>query len=146
QATGITLPRSAREQARVGKTISRDELQPGDLVFFNTRRFQYSHVGVYLGDSRFIHSPSRGGAVEVVDLDNSYWRKTFNGARRVIGAAVAGEANAATLMEQKQIEAAVKKQLTEQAERDRAAADATEKARAESSRAANPATLFSRDY
>ncbi len=146
QATGITLPRSAREQARVGKTISRDELQPGDLVFFNTRRFQYSHVGVYLGDSRFIHSPSRGGVVEVVDLDNSYWRKTFNGARRVIGAAVAGEASAATLMEQKQIEAAVKKQLAEQAERERLAAEAAEKARSESARAANPSAAFSRDY
>lgn len=146
QATGINLPRSAREQARVGKTISRDELQPGDLVFFNTRRFQYSHVGVYLGDSRFIHSPSRGGAVEVVDLDNSYWRKTFNGARRVIGAAVAGEANAASLMEQKQVEAAIKKQLAEQAERERLAADAADKARTDATKASNPAAAFSRDY
>jgi cell wall-associated NlpC family hydrolase len=84
-ATGISLPRTSREQATVGKSIERDELQPGDLVFFNTRRLQFSHVGVYLGENRFVHSPSKGGAVEVVEMDNSYWKKVFNGARRVIG-------------------------------------------------------------
>ncbi len=84
QATGISLPRSAREQARVGESIKRDELQPGDLVFFNTRRFQFSHVGLYIGDNRFIHAPSSGGAVEVVNLDNRYWQKAFNGARRIV--------------------------------------------------------------
>lgn len=85
QATGISLPRSAREQARVGESISKDKLQPGDLVFFNTRRFQFSHVGLYIGDNRFIHAPSAGGEVQVVSLDNIYWRKAFNGARRIIG-------------------------------------------------------------
>jgi cell wall-associated NlpC family hydrolase len=84
QATGISLPRSAREQARVGESIKRDDLQPGDLVFFNTRRFQFSHVGLYIGDNRFIHAPSSGGAVEVVNLDNRYWQKAFNGARRIV--------------------------------------------------------------
>ena len=83
QATGISLPRSAREQARVGESIKRNDLQPGDLVFFNTRRFQFSHVGLYIGDNRFIHAPSSGGAVEVSNLDNRYWLKAFNGARRV---------------------------------------------------------------
>ncbi|MEQ1594854.1 MAG: C40 family peptidase [Casimicrobium sp.] len=84
QATGISLPRTAREQARVGESVSVDKLQPGDLVFFNTRRFQFSHVGLYIGDNRFIHAPSTGGSVEVVSLDKQYWQKAFNGARRVI--------------------------------------------------------------
>jgi len=85
QATGIALPRTAREQARVGETVAIDKLQPGDLVFFNTRRFQFSHVGLYLGDNRFIHAPSRGGSVEVVSLEQKYWQKAFNGARRIVG-------------------------------------------------------------
>lgn len=84
QATGISLPRTAREQARVGQSVAMDKLQPGDLVFFNTRRFQFSHVGLYVGDNRFIHAPSRGGSVEVVNLDQRYWQKAFNGARRVV--------------------------------------------------------------
>lgn len=84
QATGLSLPRSAREQSRLGESVSKDNLQPGDLVFFNTRRFQFSHVGLYIGDNRFIHAPSSGGAVQVVSLDNDYWRKAFNGARRIV--------------------------------------------------------------
>jgi cell wall-associated NlpC family hydrolase len=107
-ATGVSLPRSAREQAKVGKNIDKSQLQPGDLVFFNTRRFQFSHVGVYLGDNKFIHSPSRGGSVEVVNFDNRYWQKTFNGARRIIGAVAGSEANAATLRETAQIDAAIR--------------------------------------
>ena len=100
QATGLSLPRSAREQARVGESISKDNLQPGDLVFFNTRRFQFSHVGLYIGDNRFIHAPSKGGAVQVVSLDNAYWQKAFNGARRIVGSlpdisALVSTANAA---------------------------------------------------
>ena len=84
QATGMSLPRTARDQARVGDAVSIDKLQPGDLVFFNTRRFQFSHVGLYIGDNRFIHAPSSGGSVQVVSLENQYWQKAFNGARRVI--------------------------------------------------------------
>lgn len=101
QATGLSLPRSAREQARMGESVSKDKLQPGDLVFFNTRRFQFSHVGLYIGDNRFIHAPSSGGAVQVVNLDNAYWQKAFNGARRIVGgmpdiSAIISTANAAT--------------------------------------------------
>jgi cell wall-associated NlpC family hydrolase len=107
-ATGIALPRSAKEQARVGQTVDKTQLQPGDLVFFNTRRFQFSHVGVYLGDNKFIHSPSRGGTVEVVNFDNRYWQKTFNGARRIIGAVAGSEANAATLRDAAKIDAAAR--------------------------------------
>jgi|GEM_PF-1265213 len=86
QATGLSLPRSAREQARIGDSVALNELQPGDLVFFNTRRFQFSHVGIYLGNNQFIHAPSRGKAVEIVRLDQAYWQRAFNGARRIIDA------------------------------------------------------------
>ncbi|MFN3629908.1 MAG: C40 family peptidase [Casimicrobiaceae bacterium] len=84
QATGISLPRTAREQAKVGDAVAMSELQPGDLVFFNTRRFQFSHVGIYLGNNEFIHAPSRGRTVEVVRLDQAYWQRAFNGARRIV--------------------------------------------------------------
>ncbi len=84
--TGITLPRTAREMSRVGDRISLDDLEPGDLVFFNTRRFAFSHVGIYLGDNRFIHAPARGREVEIATFDKRFWQKRFNGARRLIGA------------------------------------------------------------
>jgi cell wall-associated NlpC family hydrolase len=86
QVTGVTLPRTAQEMSRVGDKVALDELKPGDLVFFNTRRFAFSHVGIYLGDNRFIHAPSRGREVEVATLDKSFWHKRFNGARRLVGA------------------------------------------------------------
>ena len=83
QATGVTLPRSSFDQVLYGVSVAREELQPGDLVFFNTMRAQFSHVGIYIGENRFIHSPSRGKAVEIVDISNSYWQKRYNGARRL---------------------------------------------------------------
>jgi len=86
QVTGVTLPRTAKEMSRVGDHVALDDLKPGDLVFFNTRRFAFSHVGIYLGDNRFIHAPSRGREVEVATLDKSFWHKRFNGARRLVGA------------------------------------------------------------
>ena len=85
QATGVTLPRSAREMSRLGDKVALAELRPGDLVFFNTRRFAFSHVGIYLGENRFIHAPRRGREVEVAEIDRSYWQKRFDGARRLIG-------------------------------------------------------------
>ena len=60
-----------------------EQLQPGDLVFFNTLKSAFSHVGIYLGDGRFIHAPSSGGGIHVVDMNESYWAKRFNGARRL---------------------------------------------------------------
>ncbi len=83
--TGVTLPRSAREQAKIGEKIDLDELQPGDLVFFNTRRFAFSHVGIYLGDNSFIHAPNRHSKVQVTSIEGRYWKKRFNGARRLLG-------------------------------------------------------------
>ena len=79
----VNLPRTSAEMARVGRVIDRDELAPGDLVFYNTRGFQYSHVGLYLGGNKFIHSPRTGKSVEVANMSNSYWSQRFNGARRV---------------------------------------------------------------
>jgi cell wall-associated NlpC family hydrolase len=83
--TGVTLPRTAQELSRIGKDIRAADLEPGDLVFFNTRRFAFSHVGIYLGNDRFIHAPSRGGEVGVASLDSAYWQKRYNGARRLVG-------------------------------------------------------------
>ena len=80
---GTGLPRSAPEISRIGRTVDRDELQPGDLVFFNTLRRPFSHVGIYLGEQRFIHSPSRGGNVEIVNMSERYWERRYNGARRL---------------------------------------------------------------
>ena len=80
---GRLLPRRAEEQAIATDKIDRSELNPGDLVFFNTMRRTFSHVGIYLGDGKFIHAPSAGKAVRVDDLRAAYWTKRFTGARRV---------------------------------------------------------------
>ena len=85
EVTGVTLPRTARELSRIGKDVRTGDLAPGDLVFFNTRRNAFSHVGLYLGNDRFIHAPSRGGEVAVATLSNGYWQKRYNGARRLVG-------------------------------------------------------------
>lgn len=85
QVTGVTLPHSAKELSRLGDKVALSDLRPGDLVFFNTRRFAFSHVGVYVGDSRFIHAPRRGREVEVATIDGQYWRQRFDGARRLVG-------------------------------------------------------------
>lgn len=82
---GLDLPRSAEAQARVGQSVPRDALAAGDLVFFNTRGRRYSHVGIYIGDGRFVHAPARRGQVRVEEVDASYWRTRFNGARRLPG-------------------------------------------------------------
>ncbi len=84
-ALGITLPRRSAEQAqRAGlPQVDRDALQPGDLVFFNTLKRAFSHVGIYIGDGRFIHSPRSGQQVRVEHIDSPYWSHRFDGARRV---------------------------------------------------------------
>ena len=83
-ALGLDMPRTAAEMARVGEGIRKDDLKPGDLVFFNTMRRAFSHVGIYLGDGQFLHSPSTGGAVRIEKLSVSYWASRFNGARRIL--------------------------------------------------------------
>lgn len=83
QAAQITLPPTARSISQLGKTIKKDELQPGDLVFFNTLKAAFSHVGIYMGDNKFIHAPRAGANVRVENMETSYWRSRFNGAKRI---------------------------------------------------------------
>ncbi|MDR0380205.1 MAG: C40 family peptidase [Candidatus Accumulibacter sp.] len=83
-ALGEPLPRTVKEQSRVGDAVAKNELKPGDLVFFNTMRRAFSHVGIYLGDNRFLHSPRTGGEIRVEDMSQSYWVKRYNGARRIV--------------------------------------------------------------
>lgn len=82
---GFLLPPKSSQMSKVGKPIAREELQPGDLVFFNTMRLTFSHVGIYVGDNKFIHSPAKGSSVRVDDLASTYWDKRFDGARRLDG-------------------------------------------------------------
>ena len=81
---GLALPRRADEQARAAglASIQRQELKPGDLVFFNTMKRTFSHVGIYVGDDKFIHAPRLGGEVRIEDMRQSYWSRRFTGARR----------------------------------------------------------------
>jgi len=83
-SVGLVLPRRADEQAKAPGlvTVKRTELKPGDLVFFNTLKRTFSHVGIYIGDGKFIHSPRPGGEVRVEDMGFAYWKKRFTGARR----------------------------------------------------------------
>ncbi|RYF79281.1 MAG: peptidoglycan endopeptidase [Comamonadaceae bacterium] len=83
KSMGLILPRRAEEQAAATQKIDRSELKPGDLVFFNTMRRAFSHVGIYVGDGKFIHSPRAGAEVRVESMNVSYWQRRFNGARRV---------------------------------------------------------------
>ncbi len=102
QTVGHLLPRRAEEQAAATEKIDRSELRPGDLVFFNTMRRAFSHVGIYVGEGKFIHSPKPGAQVRVEDMSVSYWQRRFSGARRVpaaqgeVDAAVHAAASAAT--------------------------------------------------
>jgi cell wall-associated NlpC family hydrolase len=83
EAAGVALPHSAYQMSLVGQRISSKELRPGDLVFYKTLKRAFSHVGIYIGDNKFIHSPSRGGAVEIVDMKDHYWLRRYQGARRI---------------------------------------------------------------
>ena len=83
QSVGKVLPRRADQQAASTETIDRSDLKPGDLVFFDTMKRAFSHVGIYLGEGKFIHAPRTGSEVRVEDMRKAYWRARFNGARRV---------------------------------------------------------------
>lgn len=83
QALRFQLPRTTGALSRMGLRIDPGDLRPGDLVFFNTQWRPYSHVGIYIGDRRFIHAPSSGGAVRIDDMRQRYWSRRFDGARRV---------------------------------------------------------------
>jgi cell wall-associated NlpC family hydrolase len=87
QTVGLVLPRRAKEQAAATDRVDKNDLQPGDLVFFNTMRRAFSHVGIYVGDGKFIHAPRTGASVRVEDMRTSYWQRRFDGARRVTASA-----------------------------------------------------------
>jgi cell wall-associated NlpC family hydrolase len=83
EAYGIELPHNARAQSEFGVRVSLSELRAGDLVFYNTLNRPFSHVGIYLGDGRFVHAPKTGAQVRVEPIDGSYWMRRFDGARRI---------------------------------------------------------------
>ncbi len=84
EAYGVQLPHNAKAQSGYGMPISVTQLEAGDLVFFNTERQPFSHVGIYLGDNRFIHAPKPGAVVRTENMQLSYWRSRYDGARRII--------------------------------------------------------------
>lgn len=83
-ALGFGMPRTAAEMSQMGEQVSLTELKPGDLVFFNTMRRTFSHVGIYLGNNQFVHAPSTGGVVRVEDMRINYWAARYDGARRIL--------------------------------------------------------------
>jgi cell wall-associated NlpC family hydrolase len=84
QAVHLALPRQSYDQARLGQPIALDDRRPADLVFFNTLRREFSHVGIYIGRERFVHAPVTGAFVRIERLGGDYWRARYNGARRVL--------------------------------------------------------------
>lgn len=90
ESMGIILPRRIGEISRMGQPIERKALLPGDLVFFNTRGVRNSHAGIYIGNDQFIHAPSSGKRIHIVDMTEKYWRNRYNGARRLTAAAAPG--------------------------------------------------------
>lgn len=86
KSLGLQLPRTSLEMSRVGEALQEDQLRPGDLVFFNTQQQPFSHVGIYVGEDRFVHSPKSGKSIVIVNMRENYWRSRYNGARRIITA------------------------------------------------------------
>ena len=84
-AAGLALPRSTGELIDLdAPSVGRDDLQPGDLVFFSPGGGQVSHIGIYVGEDRFVHAPSSGGTVRLDSLDSAYWKRSYRGAKRVL--------------------------------------------------------------
>jgi len=82
EALNIALPRTSVGISKAGKVINSDAMQAGDLVFFNTQHSAYSHVGIYIGEERFIHSPKAGSRIRIDNM-TEYWLSRYNGARRI---------------------------------------------------------------
>lgn len=83
ESLGLLLPHNARAMSKEGEKVDKAELKPGDLVFFNTMRRAFSHVGIYLGNNLFIHAPHKGAKVRIEDMSDRYWGRRYNGARRI---------------------------------------------------------------
>lgn len=82
-SVGVQLPRTSSEMSRVGIPLEASQLKPGDLVFFNTTRNPNSHVGIFVGENRFVHAPKSGKAIMLASLSDKYWSSRYNGARRI---------------------------------------------------------------
>jgi len=80
---GIEVPRSSQEISQVGQALARAQLQSGDLVFFNTQHRANSHVGIYVGEGKFVHAPRTGARIRVENMEANYWLSRYNGARRI---------------------------------------------------------------
>ncbi|AGW90995.1 MULTISPECIES: C40 family peptidase [Cupriavidus] len=86
RAANVNLPRTTEAMGTRGSALDRSEVASGDLVFFNTTGRANSHVGIYVGQNRFVHAPSSGGTVRLEDMSKPYWASRYNGARRVVAA------------------------------------------------------------
>lgn len=87
QTEDIDLPHSAKAMSQNGEQVAKEQLKPGDLVFFNTTRKPFSHVGIYAGEGQFVHAASsRTKKVMVSDMNDRYWATRFSGARRLVAA------------------------------------------------------------
>jgi cell wall-associated NlpC family hydrolase len=82
-AFNVKLPRLARQQASSGRAVQLAHIEAGDLLFYDTQGEPNSHVGIYIGDGRFVHAPRSGAKVRVERIESGYWRSRFNGARRI---------------------------------------------------------------
>jgi cell wall-associated NlpC family hydrolase len=80
---GVSMPRTSHEMSRVGHKVDQDELRPGDMVFYNTQHQSFSHVGLYVGDGKFVHSPKSGNRIRTEQMKEKYWRTRYNGARSI---------------------------------------------------------------
>ena len=80
---GMTLPRTTHELSRYGIAVNKNHLRPGDLVFYNTQHSPYSHVGIYIGEDKFVHAPKTGSQIRVEKMNTEYWLKRYNGARHI---------------------------------------------------------------
>lgn len=80
---GLLLPRTSAEMSHMGVPLATDQLRPGDLVFFNTTHSPYSHVGIFIGDNRFVHAPRSGKAIMITSMAEKYWHARYEGARRI---------------------------------------------------------------
>jgi len=85
EAAGLILPRRSEDMSRATISVGKEYLLPGDLVFFNTQRRGYSHVGIYLGDEKFVHAPAKGKPIRIDSMRERYWVGRYDGARRVMG-------------------------------------------------------------
>ena len=80
---GVALPRTSHEISQFGIALKAKQLRPGDLVFYNTQHHSFSHVGIFIGEGKFVHAPKSGSRIRVEKMNEKYWISRYNGARRI---------------------------------------------------------------